>query len=201
MGRPKRKGLRIGKRLSRALSAILDRNPPAPHITARRELFSFVGKGGNIDQDICDGIGQLHALGLLDGYGLEPTAMRDAGRDYAELWWNRYSATTTKISNFQRASRSSSSYDGETSRDRRFARMDLAIDAYDKGVVLDLVQPGDDITPWAQGLIAEALLKRGKVVKFVRFPDSEDRARLQSLCRGLCALADGALPDRKRWAA
>ena len=124
MGRAKHKGKRVNGRLSRARLEIVDRNPPPDHILARRDTFSFVAapKGGSIDQDVCDGIGQLHALGLLDGFGLDALAMRDNGREYADLWWAMYSATAPKMGTFERADKSSSSFDGMTARDRRFGR-------------------------------------------------------------------------------
>ena len=204
MGRAKHKGKRVNGRLSRARLEIVERNPPPAHILARRELFSFVAtpKGGNIDQDICDGIGQLHVLGMLSGFGLDPLAMRDAGREFAELWWSRYSATAPKVGKYERADKSSSPFDGETAADRRFARMDLALEGYERDVVMSLVGDlGDEIVPWAAGLIAEALLKRGRVVRFAQFPTCDDRARLAALGRGLIALVDGALPNRREMAA
>ena len=74
-------------RLSRSKLALMERNPPADYILERRRLFSFVtptkgpdGRVGEIDQDVCDGIGQLQALGLLDGHGFDGKDLRDAGR-------------------------------------------------------------------------------------------------------------------------
>ena len=202
MGRPKKKGARIGNRLSRALAAIMDRNPPAQHILDRRGRFSFlVSKGGATDRDTCDGIGQLQVLGLLDGYEADTTAMVSAGREYTEMRRMRYNITDTKIGSAERSSRSSSSFDGETSRDRKYDRMDDAISSADKDWLLTLTETSDEVVPWALALINEALLKRGIVAKFAKFPTCEDRARLASVCRGLCALAGGALPERRRLAA
>jgi len=68
-------------RLSRAASALAERNPPADYILERRRLFSFVtptkgpdGRVGEIDQDVCDGIGQLQCLGLLRRHRPAPRA-------------------------------------------------------------------------------------------------------------------------------
>lgn len=193
-------------RLSRAKLALQERNPPAQHILDRRELFSFVtptkgpdGRVGEIDQDICDGIGQLHALGLLDGHGIDAQELRDKGRRYAELWWSRYSATAPKVGKFERSDRSTSTYDGPTKDDREFARMDEALEGYERQCVMDLcidTQWDDAITPWALGLIHEALLERKRVVSFMRFPTMDDRARLEAAIRGLAAIVDGALPQR-----
>ncbi len=187
-------------RPSRAKLALQERNPPAQHILHRRELFSFLpSKAGEIDQDICDGIGQLHALGLLDGHGIDPQELRDKGRRYAELWWGRYSATAPKMGTFERADKSTSSYDGQTKSDREFERMDEALTGYDRACVMDLCIDqtwGDEITPWALSLIHEALLKRGRVVRFMQFPTMDDRARLDAAIRGLAAVVDGSIPMR-----
>ena len=91
-------------RLSRAASALAERNPPACHILERRRLFSFVtptkgpdGRVGEIDQDVCDGIGQLHALVLLDGHGINGKDLRDAGWFYGQHYWNRYHETAPNL--------------------------------------------------------------------------------------------------------
>ena len=208
MAKPRKAGKRVGKRLSQARADVLARGhvPPADYVLARRKVFSFVtptkgpdGRGGEIDQDVCDGIGQLHALGLLDGHGIDPQEMRDKGRMYADLYWRRYSATAPKSGKFERQSQSTSSYDGETGADRMFARMDEALTGYDKACVVDLViDPawGDAITPWAHSLICEALLERGIAPPSMMFPTMDDRARLAAAIRGLAAIVDGALPQR-----
>ena len=148
MGRNRKSGKRIGSRLSRAIKDIVARGhvAPADHILARRKLWSFVtpskgpdGRGGEIDQDICDGIGQLHAIGLLDGHGIDPQELRDKGRLYANLYWKRYSATAPKMGTFERADKSTSAYDGETAADRLFEKMDGVLSGYDRACVVDLV--------------------------------------------------------------
>ena len=207
MGRRKAKGQRTKSgALSRALSAILDRNPPADHILKRREQFSFVEatKGGNIDQDVCDAIGQLHALGKLDMPGVDALAMRNAGRDYAELYWNRYSDTAPKVGKYERADKSMSPFDGETSRDRRFARMDAALVGLHRTAVFELVIDYEwCIAPaqWADSIINLALYERGKRVEFMIVPTWEDEAMLQAAREGLCLLAVGVLPIKRELAA
>lgn len=206
MGRPRKAGKRVGKRLSQAKGDIAARNAPADYVLLRRKLWSFItptkgpdGRGGEIDQDVCDGIGQLHALGLLDGHGVDPQEMRDKGRIYAELYWKRYSATAPKMGSFERADKSTSTYDGETAADRMFERMDQAMTGYDRACVTDLVVDpawGDSVTPWARSLICEALLERGIAPPFMQFPTMDDRARLAAAIRGLCAIVDGSLPQR-----
>jgi hypothetical protein len=192
-------------RLSRSKTALTERNPPADYILERRELFAWHrptkgpdGRVGEIDQDICDGIGQLHALGLLDGYGLDPQDMRDAGRFFGEHYWNRYRETAPKTGKYERSDKSISAWLGETAADRRFDRMDMAVTGYERGVLMDLVVDrcwGDEITPWAAKIIAEALRRKGKPVS--GFPSADDWARLQACVRALLALVDGGMEMRR----
>jgi hypothetical protein len=206
---PKKPGKRTKSgRLSRAKLALMERNPPADHILERRKLFSFVtptkgpdGRNGEIDQDVCDGIGQLHALGLLDGHGFDGKDLRDAGRFFGEHYWTRYRETAPKTGKYERTDKSMSAYLGETSADRRFDRMDDALKGYERSVLMTLVVDtawGDEIVPWAQSLIDEALLARGRVSKgVVRFPGMSDRAMLAALVRGLCVIFDGGMEMRR----
>jgi len=212
MANRRKAGRRVGGRLSQAKPDKLARETrvdPCEHILARRKLFAFVtptkgpdGRVGEIDQDVCDGIGQLHALGKLDGHGIDPQELRDKGRLYGELYWNRYQATAPKMGTFERADKSTNSYDGPTGRDLLFSRMDDALAGYDRECLFDLVVDkawGDDITGWAQAIIDHELLQRGRVPTFMRFPTADDYGRLEACIRALAALVDGCLPAR--WAA
>lgn len=215
MGRPKHKGKRTKSgQLSRSLDAMLDRNPPNLVVLERRNLFAFVrpdrskrldGREGEVDSEVCDGIGQLHALGLLDGHGLDPLELRNAGRFYGQHYWSRYRETGPKTGKYERTDKSISAYLGETGEDRRFDRMDEALRGFERNVILSLVVDmawGDEIVPWAQALIDEALLARGKVRRgVVRFPDMEDRERLAACIRGLCTMVDGSMTGRYERAA
>ena len=200
---PKKPGKRTKSgRLSRSKLAMTERNPPADYIVARRQLFSFVNpdKGGTIDQDICDGIGQLHALGLLDGHGIDAKDLRDAGRFFGEHYWTRYRETAPKTGAYERTDKSVSQYLGETAADRRFDRMDDCVKGHDRQVLMSLVVDnnwGDCIIPWAQSLIDEALLERGRVPPFMQFPTMEDRAMLEACVRALCAIVDGGMEMRR----
>lgn len=202
MGRKRSIGARVKNRLSRAKLSVVERNPPAQHIIARRALFAFVtpskgpdGRGGDIDQDICDGIGQMQALGLLDGHGVDPVEMRDRARLFGDLWWNRYSSTAPKVGAYVRIDKGQAPTH-ETGDDRLFARMDKALTGYERNVVMSLCVDhswSDEIVPWAAGLIAEGLMERGKVIRFIHFPTLEDRARLAALIRGLISLVQGRM--------
>jgi hypothetical protein len=195
-------------RLSRSKVALGERNPPADYITERRNLFSFVtptkgpdGRVGEIDQDVCDGIGQLHALGLLDGHGFDGKDLRDAGRFFGEHYWTRYRETAPKTAKYERRDKSVSAFLGESAADRRFDRMDESLRGYERAVLMSLVVDtawGDVIIPWAQALIDEALGNRGRFRKGpIRFPDMNDRAMLEALVRGLCLIFDGGMELRR----
>lgn len=196
-------------RLSRAAAALAERNPPSDNIIERRRLFSFVtptkgpdGRVGEIDQDVCDGIGQLHALGLLDGHGHDGKDLRDAGRFFGEHYWTRYRETAPKTAKYERRDKSVSAWLGETAKDRRFDRMDEALKGHDRNVLMSLVVDtawGDEVIPWAQSLIDEALLQRGRAPyrRPIRFPDENDRAMLGALVRGLCLIFDGGMEMRR----
>lgn len=193
--------------LSRAKAAMIERNPAPSYIINRRNLFSFAtptkgpdGRHGEIDQDICDGIGQLHVLGLLDGHGIDAKELRDAGRFFGEHYWTRYRETAPKTGKYERADKSMSAYLGETAADRKYDRMDDALTGYDRLVLMSLVVDkawGDEIVPWAQSLICEALLKRRRPPAFMQFPTMEDRAMLSACIRGLCAIVDGGMEMRR----
>jgi hypothetical protein len=208
MGRPKKAGKRVNGRLSRSKASLLERNPPADYILERRELFAFAtptkgpdGRHGELDQDICDGIGQLHILGLLDGNTIDGKDLRDAGRFFGEHYWTRYKETAPKTGKYERRDKSVSAWLGETAADRRFDRMDSALVGYERAVLMSLVVDtawGDEIIPWAQSLIDEGLMNRKRFRKgLIRFPDENDRAMLAACIRGLCVIVDGGMELRR----
>lgn len=199
-----------GGRKSRAVRELLDRASPADYIVERRRLFSFVqlpkesrldGRNGEIDSEVCDGLGQLHALGLLDGHGFDGKDLRDAGWFYGDHFWSRYRETAPKSAQYERQDKSMSAYLGETAADRRFDRMDEVLRGYERSVLMSLVVDrtwADEIIPWAQALIDEGLLERKRFRRgVIRFPDTNDRAMLAACIRGLCSIYDGGMEMRR----
>jgi len=193
------------------LADALERTAPPLHIAERRRLFSFVqppadrrqdGRNGEIDSEVCDAIGQLCALGLLDGNGYDPIELRDKGRFWGGHYAKLLKSSGAKTGSYERKDRSTPS-GALTGEDILFDRMDESLPYYERTVLLSLVVDPlighDEFVPWAQSLIDEALLERGKVPKAMRFPDSNDRELLKAAIRGLCALTEGSL--RPRWAA
>lgn len=201
------------KSQAQKLKDALERNQPADYIIARRKLFSFVqpptdkrldGRNGEIDSEICDAIGQLCALGLFDGHGHDPIEMRDKGRFWGCHYAKLMKGVGVKTGSYERADRSKAS-GALTAADLMFDRIDEALPTYERSVLLSLIVDPlighDETVPWAQSLIDEALLQRGRLVphRVVMFPGVHERGLLQAAIRGLLCLIDGALPAR--WAA
>jgi hypothetical protein len=206
-GRPRKDGPR--DRLGRLIRD--GKFTPAPdHILEKRKLFSFVtpskgpdGRTGEIDQDICDGIGQFHALGLLDGHGLDPQDLRDKGREWRNGYVMLLRKSGFKTGSYERMDKSKEDI-RYTGRDAHFDRLDECLRGFERTVLLSLlVDPivgswpnGEEEAPWVRAIIGEALLKRGRILPFVRFPDANDRELLKASIRGLCSIVDASLPNR-----
>ena len=196
-----RKG-RPRKSKDQKLKDAFERTRPAEYILDRRKLFSFVEapKGGEIDSEICDAVGQLCALGLLDHNGFDPVELRDKGRFWGGHYAKLMKGSAVKVGAYERKDRTSGRTDALTGADLLFDRMDENLPAYERVILLSLlVDPligHGDTVDWAQSLIDEELLKRKRVPRMMRFPTLEDRFKLEACIRGLVVLVDGALPSR-----
>jgi hypothetical protein len=170
------------------------------YVRERRTRFEHPKiKQGKAGDHVFDAIGQLWAMDLLDGHGFDGTLLRDAGREYAGLYFYTYVALTPKGGLLER------SYGGKpdlstTARDMRFAKLD------------GLLPFGSDERRWAHALVIDcfgmdqppAWVER--LVNWRRheigLPVSgdlampEDSQRLNHALRGLLALVDGCLPER-----
>lgn len=186
----------------------LKRDQPAEHILKRREMFSFVKpqKGGEVDSEVSDAIGQLHALGYFDGHGHDPIAMRDQGR----FWGYRYAMLMklvgAKTGSFEQRSKSTGAAARVGRADLLFDRMDESLPAYERKVLMSLIvdpiigtHPLGEFALWAQALIDDGLAQRGKFVRERLYPTANDYWLLHAAIRGLAILVDGSLPAR--WAA
>jgi hypothetical protein len=180
-------------------------------VQRRRAIFDAMCiKGGKAVDHVHDGIGQLWALDFLDGHGFDDTALRDAGRTFAELYWSRYSLTAPKTAKLERASRTTNAYAGYTARDRIFDRMDdsLRPGYIERAAVVTCCVDhwfSDAIVDWAQPLIVTELVRRGRIRNrreydgldcAIMLPLVEHRTMLDGLIRGLCLLIDAGLPAR-----
>jgi hypothetical protein len=161
-------------------------------------------KQGKAAGQVFDPIGQLWAMDLLDGYGFDGSLLRDAGREYIGLYLYTYVAMLPKGSQFERAYGAKPDLT-PTRRDIRFAMLD------------DLLPIGSQERYWAHKLLldhfgldtvpafVERLVNgRRKVLGLPHSSSVADDADLKALAcvvRGLLALVDGCLPDRRKIAA
>jgi hypothetical protein len=171
-------------------------------------LFAFVtptkapdGRVGEIDQDICDGIGQFHALGLLDGHGVDALELRNAGREWRDWFTTLLRRQGYKGGGYERMDKAR---EREPRHNERLDRMDSSLGGFERSALYSLlIDPvvgswplGESDAPWVRSIIGEALIQRGKLPEFVRMPDMNDRALLAAAIRGLVAIADAATTRR-----
>jgi hypothetical protein len=222
MGRPKdpnsrraKAEKRRAKKAAQLAAALGARSEPNERVLARREKFSFLhskadGRQGTIDQDIHDAIGQLHALGFLDGHGHDPLDLRNIGREYAELYWERYDATAPATGQFERRSRGTGEPPPRNGRYDRFDRLDGAMSraCMERTAIHMLLTNhyhSDQMEGWVQRLINYELAKRGVPDVLVLLDElamGHAKYMLGCAIRGLCLLYDASLAPRGiRWAA
>lgn len=205
----KRRG-RKPKTRDEKLSDALKRVEPNAVVMERRRLFAGIaqppadkrldGRNGEIDSEVCDAIGQMCALGLLDGHGHDPVEMRDKGRFWGCHYARLMKGLGAKTGSYERADKSQAT-GAMTPDDLLFDRMDRYLPSYERQVLLSLlVDPligHDESVPWAQSLIDETLLARKRIPNAMRFPGEHDRELLRAAIRGLVVLVDGSLPVRR----
>jgi len=164
--------------------------------------------------DVFDGVGQLHAIGMLDGHGIEGKLMREAGRDYIGLYNYIFIDMLPKGSDLERAyggrtcSGKSDAIPPAARREILFAKLD------------DLLPMGSDERRWTHKLLLDyfgldtvhPVVDRLVNYRFnqwhidlpvwhgrdLRSAGAEDFQILGCMLRGLFALADGSMPER-RW--
>lgn len=205
---------RRAKKEAQAIASLGSRTDPNERVMARRERFGFLrsaadGRQGSIDQDIHDGIGQLQALGLLNGHGHEAIDLRNVGREYAELYWERYEASAPAMGQFERRSRGTGEPPPRNGRYDRFDKLDNAISRVSMErtcihMLLTQHYHSDNLEGWVQRLINRELAKRGvpDLLVLLDTPtEGHDRFMLACAVRGLCQLLDAGLPARFQRAA
>jgi hypothetical protein len=216
MGRKKTSGTRsVGGRKKKASTAIERTRHDYGNVRCVERLERFRHKnildGKAAWIDLFDGIGQLHAIGMLDGHGLDGKLMREAGREYVGLYNYYFIEMMPKGSDLERA------YGGRTGsgkldnippatrREIRFAQLD------------ELLPRGSEERYWTQKILLDhfgldtvhPLIDRLVNYKFAQWKlpvagliaGRDDFRKLEYILRGLFALADGALPDRWKIAA
>jgi hypothetical protein len=163
-------------------------------------MFSFVAEG-NIDQDVCDGIGQLHALGLLDGYPIDGLDLRNVGREWRDWFVTLLRKQGFKAGGYERMDKAR---EREPRHSERMDRMDDCLTGYERHALYSLlIDPivgswpcGEENSPWVVSIVSEALLKRNRKPAFFRFPTGNDYQLLAASIRGLFALHDAGMRGR-----
>lgn len=159
--------------------------------------------------DVFDGIGQLHAVGLLEGHGLDGKLLREAGRDYIGLYHYYYIDLLPKGSDLERVYGGGGGKSDEippaTKRELRFAQLDMLLptrsdERYWTHEILLRNFGLDTVHPLVERLVNYKFAQWGLPVAG-EVAGADDFAALGCALRGLFALADGVLPDRWRIAA
>lgn len=164
-GRPRKIAPRTPSgQLSRAGMPKYDRGND--RVIARKEAFS-VFQGGKADQQVHDPIGRAWAAGLLDGTAFDPAVLRDAGRDYAQLYW-MYWPAVTGVGGYEPRGRTGPApiTSADDPRGERFKRLDgLAMSAgrksYDamQALCVQTYWFPDDDPEWLARLLRAAMAK------------------------------------------
>ena len=157
--------------------------------------------------DVFDGIGQLHAVGLLDGHGIDGKLMREAGRDYVGLYNYYFIDMMPKGCDLERAyggrtgSGKSDAIPPATRRELRFAQLDALLPMrseeryWTHKILLDHFGL-DTVHPLVDRLVNYKLAQwRLPVAGLIAGAD--DFQKLGCVLRGLFALADGSMPERR----
>jgi hypothetical protein len=214
MGRPKDKNSRRSRAERRkaekaALASLTHRTDPNDRVLKRREQFSFLysqvnertpeGRNGQIDQNVCDAIGQLATLGLFDNHGHDPWDLVRVGRDFEERRTERYDFLSSKVASFERHSPSTGNPPPRSPSYDHFDKLDNALlsPSMERTAVLMLLNHSDKFAGWAQRLINFELAKRGVADVFVdSHSHGHDCYMLGCAIRGLVQLMDASLPAR-----
>lgn len=183
--------------------------PPNDRVLERLERFRdkriLNGKAQWID--LFDGVGQLHAIGMLEGHGLDGKLLRDAGREYVGLYNYTYIDLLPKGCDLERAygGRSSSGKSelipDATSREIRFAKMDALLPTGSAErriahkVLLDYF--GLDVVHPLVTRLVNYRFAQWRLPVAGQIAGGDDFAALACLLRALFALADGSLPSRE----
>ncbi len=156
-------------------------------------------------EEHCDGPGQAHIAGLFDNLPADAIAIRDAAREFGDLYWYYFADLQAKSANIAGSIGGRGSLD-PSARDRRFARLDEALGAMASPVrravyALCIDYWGsDEVAPYLQRLINERRVLRKQPVAGL-LPTEADRDRWELTCAGLLLMVAGANEREKRSAA
>jgi hypothetical protein len=220
MGRKSTKGNRsVGGRKKKPTTSALRTKHDYGNDRVQARLEAFRHKdilGGRAAWiDVFDGIGQLHAIGMLEGHGLDGKLLREAGREYVGLYNYYFIDLLPKGSDLERAygGRSSSGkldlIPPATKRELRFAQMDMLLPVasneryWTHKLLLDHFGL-DTVLPLVDRLVNYRFTQWHVPIpdwetRDLRVAGAEDFLLLGAILRGLFALADGAMPLNARW--
>lgn len=208
-GRPRAPGRRTASgRLSRAGQGPVE---PNSRVVAARAAFQWF-QSGKASQQIHDPIGRAWAVGLFQGFGCDPAALRDAGREYGDRYWGEMQSMAPVMGSFEGAGRGRSAAGGDhTAPDPggiRFKILDDAVtnagrparDALHSLVIAHFWFPDED-PAWLARLITQRRqaehgrrAKKGEdvgpaIVGELPFP--QDRAKLELAVLAILAIVAG----------
>lgn len=156
-------------------------------------------------EEHCDGPGQAHLAGLFDNLPADAIAMRDAAREFGDLYWYYFADLQAKAANIAGSVGGRGSVD-PSARDRRFARMDAALGRLSSptrravhALCVDYWGT-DEIAPYLQRLINERRVMRNQPVAGL-LPTEADKDRWQLTCDGLLLMVAGTGEAAERSAA
>lgn len=205
MGRKRTKGNRSPSgRLKKATTALARQKWDHGNevVQRRRALFDCMKiKNGKAVDEVGDGVGQLWAVGLLDGHGFEDDALRDVARLYELLHKREYGECDYKMQTFERADRSYNTSWATTPKDVLFEKFNDTLPAgtFEQMAVYELAiinKTADTLSPWIKAVVDFELVKLGRIPEAMAFPTTHDRGILNAAIRGLCALLDAGLAPR-----
>lgn len=168
-------------------------------VKARRNMFDcMVIRDGKAADEVQDGIGRLWALDFLDGHHFDPAVLRDTGRKYGMLYWQRNADKAANIGEAERIGFSKPSLE-DTRNDLLFERWIDDLPRYERSVLEMVVVDHwhtDGEAPFVERLVGRELMERGRI-KFASPAHPADQDMLSALLRALFILIDGATPIRR----
>jgi hypothetical protein len=181
---------------------------PNDRVCERLERFSHKSiLDGKAAHDTFDGPGQLHAMGYFHNHGHEPSVIRDALREYGELYWYWYAALDSDAAEYgprfgggPGISSKSSPLPPASKAERRFMDLDdvLPVVSPERRAIHKLVLDhwgSDSVHPLVDRLVNEGMAARGLPVAGM-LPLIDDHEELNAVLRAAFALIEGKLkPD------
>lgn len=178
------------------LRPVVDRgNEKVVEMTTRYRPF----QDGKADQWVLtSAIGRAWAVGLLDGFGADAAAIRDAGLGYAARYWGEYGCVAG-VANYEGESRRGGcSGSGADPRGETFERLDAAIDGAGRParmavheLVVDHYWFPHENPAWLDRLINERLIVAGRAV-CGELTRGGERERLALAVTGLLTVVQGS---------